>query len=200
MKSVHVPLRIVIVGGGTAGWMTAAAFASVFKLRADPQFNSSSRARSESSASAKPRCAHSLFNKRIGIDERDLMAKTQATFKIRYRVRRIGRGWATAMSIPSGVFGGKMAGVPFHNYCSSRGCRAPTFPLESYSLPIVASREGKFTLPSEDQSSILSTFGYAFRSMPRCTRPTFAGSPSSAASFARTARSSTFNCAVRMGG
>jgi tryptophan halogenase len=36
-------------------------------------------------------------------------------------------------------------------------------PLESYSLPIVASRENKFTLPSEDMGSVMSTFGYAFQ-------------------------------------
>src|SRR4051812_32537497 len=103
-----------------------------------------------------------FFNRRIGIDERDLMARTQATFKLGIEFvdwARLGDSYIH----PFGVFGGKMAGVPFHNYWLRQAKQGVHTPLESYSLPIVASRQGKFTLPSEDHASVMSTFGYAFQ-------------------------------------
>ena len=76
------PLRIVIVGGGTAGWMTAAAFASVFgpAQRHIRLIESSEIGIVGVGEATLPHIR--FFNRRIGIDERELMAHTQATFKL----------------------------------------------------------------------------------------------------------------------
>jgi tryptophan halogenase len=142
--------------------MTAAGFASVFKPgQVEIQLIESSEIGIVGVGEATlPHIR--FFNRRIGIDERELMAKTQATFKLGIEFRdwaRLGDSYVH----PFGVYGGKMAGVPFHNYWLRREAQGIHTPLESYSLPIVASREGKFALPSEDMSSVLSTFGYAFQ-------------------------------------
>ena len=103
-----------------------------------------------------------FFNNRIGINERDLMAKTQATFKLGIEFvdwARVGDSYIH----PFGAYGSRIAGVPFHQYWIRQALRGNATPLEDYSLPIVAARQGKFALPSDDPSSILSTFGYAFQ-------------------------------------
>ena len=157
-----VPLRIVIVGGGTAGWMTAAAFASVFKPgQIQIQLIESSEIGIVGVGEATlPHIR--FFNQRIGIDERELMARTQATFKLGIDFVDWGR-LGDRYFHPFGAYGEKMAGVPFHNFWLRQAKQGAQAPLESYSLPIVAAMEGKFALPSEDHANILSTFGYAFQ-------------------------------------
>jgi tryptophan halogenase len=159
---VQPPLNIVIVGGGTAGWMTAAAFASVLgeKKCRIRLIESSEIGIVGVGEATLPHIR--FFNKRIGIDERELMAKTQATFKLGIEFvdwARIGDSYIH----PFGAYGSRMAGVPFHNYWLRRQRAGDTAALEDYSLPIVASRMNKFALPSEDPSDVLSTFGYAFQ-------------------------------------
>src|SRR5262245_36519140 len=108
-----------------------------------------------------------FFNRRIGIDERELMARTQATFKLGIEFvnwARVGDSYIH----PFGAYGSKIAGVPFHHYWLrgvAEGLTSGTEPssIEEYSLPIVASRQNRFALPSEDPTQVMSTFGYAFQ-------------------------------------
>jgi tryptophan halogenase len=142
--------------------MTAAAFAAVFKShQMSIQLIESSEIGIVGVGEATlPHIR--FFNRRIGLDERELMAKTQATFKLGIEFRdwaRLGDSYVH----PFGVFGGKMAGVPFHNYWLRQRAQGVDSDIESYSLPIMASRANKFAPPSEDHTSVMSTFGYAFQ-------------------------------------
>jgi tryptophan halogenase len=156
------PLNIVIVGGGTAGWMTAAAFASVLPpaRRRIRLIESSEIGIVGVGEATLPHIR--FFNKRIGIDERELMARTQATFKLGIEFVDWGR-LGDSYIHPFGAYGVPMAGVPFHQYWLRQRSAGSAVPIEEYSLPIVASRLGRFALPSTDASDVGSTFGYAFQ-------------------------------------
>jgi tryptophan halogenase len=159
---VPAPLRIVIVGGGTAGWMTAAALAAVYSA-ADREIRLIESSEIGIVGVGEATLPHiRFFNRRIGIDERELMAKTQATFKLGIEFvnwARIGDSYIH----PFGAYGSRIAGVPFHHYWLRKHASGNVAPLEDYSLPIVASRWNRFSLPSEDSTSLMSTFGYAFQ-------------------------------------
>ncbi len=156
------PLRIVIVGGGTAGWMTAAAFASVYGAgqRQIRLIESSEIGIVGVGEATLPHIR--FFNRRIGIDERELMARTQATFKLGIEFVDWARKGDSYIH-PFGAYGSRMAGVPFHHYWLREHAAGTAAPIEEYSLPIIASRMNRFALPSEDPSAVMSTFGYAFQ-------------------------------------
>jgi tryptophan halogenase len=152
----------VIVGGGTAGWMTAAAIASVCgpeqcHLRL---IESSEIGIVGVGEATLPHIRY--FNRRIGIDEREIMASTQATFKLGIEFvdwARIGDSYVH----PFGAYGSRMAGVPFHHYWLRRHAEGDATPIDAYSLPIVAAKMNRFALPSDDPTAVMSTFGYAFQ-------------------------------------
>jgi tryptophan 7-halogenase len=159
---VPSPLNIVIVGGGTAGWMTAAAMASVIDpARRNIRLIESSEIGIVGVGEATlPHIR--FFNRRIGIDERELMAKTQATFKLGIDFCDWGRVGDRYIH-PFGAYGSRMAGVPFHHYWLRQRAAGDPTSIEEYSLPIMASRMNRFELPSEDPADLKSTFGYAFQ-------------------------------------
>ena len=140
----------MIVGGGTAGWMTAAALPSVLRpeQRQIRLIESSEIGIVGVGEATLPHIR--FFNRRIGIDERELMAKTQATFKLGIEFvdwARIGDSYIH----PFGAYGSQIARRAVPQLLAAAA--APTATrrrIEDYSLPIVASRMNRFALPSED--------------------------------------------------
>lgn len=152
---------IVIVGGGTAGWMTAAALARVFdtkscSIRLIEQENLASAELDEATVSS----IHD-FNHRFGIDERELMRATNATFRLGTQFedwRAIGDSYMH----PSGKFGHDTNGVCFQHYWLRQRLAGDATPFGEYSLPCVAAKKGRFKHPVDDTSSVYSTYSYAF--------------------------------------
>src|SRR5262245_23363464 len=103
-----------------------------------------------------------FFNRRIGIDEPELMAKTQATFKLGIEFVDWARRGDSYIH-PLGAFGTRASALPFHNLWLRKARSGDAAPIEEYSLAIVAARRGKFMPPSEDKNDLKSTFGYAFQ-------------------------------------
>jgi tryptophan 7-halogenase len=160
--AVPSPIRIVIVGGGTAGWMTAAALASVFgtALRQIRLIESSEIGIVGVGEATLPHIR--FFNRRIGIDERELMAKTQATFKLGIEFcdwARLGDSYIH----PFGAYGSRLGGIGFQHYWLQQRAAGDQTDIADYSLPIVASRQSRFALPSDNPAEVMSTFGYAFQ-------------------------------------
>lgn len=156
------PMRVVIVGGGTAGWMTAAALSRLLP----PGLAHIALVESEAIGTVgvgEATVPHiRFFNARLGFDEADFMARTRATFKLGIEFRN----WARigdAYIHPFGAFGRDLDGVPFHQHWVRAMKAGRAAPLEDYSLPIIAARRGRFAHPAEDTASPLSTFSYAYQ-------------------------------------
>ncbi len=155
------PLELIVVGGGTAGWMTAAALAGT----TNPSVCRVTLVESEAIGSVGvgeatlPQMKD--FNDYIGVLEADMMRKTNATFKLGIEFR--GWGFEGASYIhPFGEFGRRMGGVDFlHQWVRARQ-QASAAPIEAYSYAIQACRHARFEFPVDDADQLNSTYAYAY--------------------------------------
>ena len=159
------PIReLVIVGGGTAGWMAAAAFAHV--MGAMPGFSitlvESEAIGTVGVGEATIPQIHA-FNNMLGLDENEFVRETHATYKLGIEfVDWLRKGHSYVH--PFGTYGLDMLGIEFHHFWL-RGLEAgEDLPLDPYSIAAMAGKAGKFLRPRRDQpNSPLSKLGYAFQ-------------------------------------
>jgi len=154
-------MRVVILGGGTAGWMTAAALASLLpRGRCDLRLVESEAIGTVGVGEATlPQMR--AFNDAIGVIEADMIRRTNATFKL--GIEFVDWGFKGSSYIhPFGAHGRPIGGVPFHHHWQRAARHGDVGPIGDYSFAIKASRERRFDFPEQDQSSIRSTFDYAY--------------------------------------
>ena len=154
--------KVVVVGGGTAGWMTAAGLASMLGPTGLEITLIESEVIGVVGVGEATLPHIKLFNDTIGVDEAEFMAATSATFKLGIEFVNWGRKGDSYIH-PFGEFGLPNDGVAFHHYWRKFADDPNAGPLDSYSLPAVACRMGKFQPPAEDPRSVLSTYRYAYQ-------------------------------------
>lgn len=155
------PVRVIVVGGGTAGWSAAAAVARLLPGVARVQVIESADIGIVGVGEATlPHVRQ--FVQQLGIDEAEFMRATHATYKLGIDFRDFGRIGDSYIH-PFGTFGRELAQVPFHHYfleCQSRGAASA---IGAYSLAVQASRAGRFQVPSDSDLSLSSSYGYAYQ-------------------------------------
>ena len=153
--------KIVIVGGGTAGWMSAAALAKLLKNQyCQIQLIESSEIGTVGVGEATiPQIQ--LFNRLLEIDENDFMRKTQATFKLGIQFENwshIGSAYMHAF----GDVGRDMDGIQFYHYWLKLFQQGKAHSLIDYTLNNKAALAGKFMRSVDAGNSPLSNIAYAF--------------------------------------
>jgi tryptophan halogenase len=133
---------VVIVGGGTAGWMTAAALSKVLgdrvRLRLIESDEISTVGVGESTIPMIRR-----FNQVLGIDENEFIRETQGTFKLAIEFRDWGKLGDSYMH-GFGIFGQDLATLPFYQYWlrMHKAGKAPD--IAHYSINRMAAKANKF--------------------------------------------------------
>lgn len=153
---------IVIVGGGTAGWMSAAALSTRY---ANAKLNIvlvESEVLGTVGVGESTIPAIRDFNRFLGIDEAEFINATQATFKLGIEFNDWG-ALGNKYIHPFGQTGHDISGVEFQHYWLMLRAAGDLTPYDNYSLSAVAAKMGKFSVPSNNPDSILSSFNYAYQ-------------------------------------
>ncbi|MBQ0930471.1 tryptophan 7-halogenase [Ideonella sp. 4Y16] len=158
----HTPLRnIVIVGGGTSGWMTAAALSKVLKGRYEITLIESEEISTIGVGEATIPMI-SVFNRMLEIDENEFVRQTQASFKLGIEFVNWGR-LGDRYIHGFGVIGQDNWTVDFHQYWLKQYLAGKAKELEHYSINTLACRHNKFMRARADMpNSPLSQIAYAF--------------------------------------
>lgn len=154
--------KICILGGGTAGWMTAAALSNKIKgLNVDITLVESEQIGTVGVGEATlPHIR--FFNNTLGIDERDFMKVTNATFKLGIEFCDWGKIGDSYIH-PFGDYGEPIENIDFHHFWLRLWQKGHKSRLDDYSFPIIAAEAGKFQHPGKDVMQMGSNFGYAYQ-------------------------------------
>ena len=152
---------IIIVGGGTAGWMTAAALSRFldnknYKILLIESAQIGTVGVGEATV---PHIRH--FNNMLGIDEAEFIRAIQATYKLGIRFEHWGRLGESYIH-PFGSHGYPLHSLAFHHYWIRLFNQGKVAPFDQFSMAVVAAQENRFQYPSDNLNSPLSTYTYAF--------------------------------------
>jgi len=155
------PIReIAIVGGGTAGWMTAASLARFLDSRYRIRLVESDEIGIVGVGEATiPQIQ--LFNTALGLDENDFLRQTHGTFKLGIQFvdwLRPGHAYIHAF----GQIGRALGLLPFHQYWLRYRASGGTLGIDAFSLNAAAALQSKFTRQSKAPTATLPPMTYAF--------------------------------------
>jgi tryptophan halogenase len=152
--------KIVIVGGGSAGWMTAAALANDLGQNCDITLIESEAIGTVGVGEATIPPIR-FFNQRLGIDEATFVRETNGSFKLGIEFIDWSRK-GHAYFHPFGHYGVEFDSVPFYQYWMREHLNGDQTPIDEYSMAWAASKAGKFVHPSADRRNVQSRFDYAY--------------------------------------
>ena len=130
------PTRVVVLGGGTAGWMSAASLQKLLGGLVEVHLIESEDIGIVGVGEATLPHIRG-FVETLGIDEARFMQATHATYKLGIDFRDFGRIGESYVH-PFGTFGEEVAGVPFHHYWLELCRQGLAGPNGDYSLAVTA--------------------------------------------------------------
>jgi tryptophan 7-halogenase len=152
----------VILGGGTAGWMTAAALSRFISPAIAEIVLVESDAIGTVGVGEATIPHIRVFNQLLGLDEQIFMQSTHATYKLGIRFE----GWGEEASRyyhPFGAHGMPINNLAFHHYwIHAKKTGISVGPFDEYAMANVVAEKERFSCPSDDPAKIESTFSYAY--------------------------------------
>ncbi len=162
MGQGFAPLRrVVIVGGGSAGWMTAAALSDTLGRDCAITLIESEAIGTVGVGEATIPPIRN-FNQRLGIDEATFVRETSGSYKLGIQFvdwARLGHRYFH----PFGQYGAEFDKVPFYHHWMREHLAGRTEgQIDDFSMCWAMAKAGKFAHPSPDRRLIQSTFDYAY--------------------------------------
>lgn len=154
-------MRIVIVGGGSAGWMAAAALGRIIGERWSIELVESDAIGTVGVGEATiPQIM--LFNGVVGLDEVEFVTRTKGSFKL--GIEFVGwNGGEDARYIHAfGAVGRDLGLIPFHHYWLQARARGNMSRLEDYSQSAQAAWANRFMREDALPSAPLGAATYAY--------------------------------------
>ncbi|MES1191215.1 MAG: tryptophan halogenase family protein [Steroidobacter sp.] len=153
--------KICIVGGGTAGWMTAAAMSRIL----GPEYATITLVESDDIGTVGVGEATipqiGVFNRLVGINEDEFVRNTKGSFKLGIEFVNWGKQGHSYFH-PFGAYGVDMEGVSFYSFWLRLHRQGLVPYISEYSLQAKAAAFGKFMRPINAGQSPLTNLAYAF--------------------------------------
>jgi tryptophan 7-halogenase len=153
--------KVVIVGGGTAGWMAAAALSRLIANGVTQICLVESDDIGIVGVGEATIPPIKIFNAMIGVDEDAFVSKTQGSFKLGIEFD----GWqrqGEKYFHPFGAYGSDINGIKFHHFWRKIREQGFELPIGDFNLCTLAAQRGKFMRSDGNPASALSTIDYAF--------------------------------------
>ncbi|WP_286233731.1 tryptophan halogenase family protein [Thalassotalea sediminis] len=151
---------IVIVGGGTSGWMTAAALSHYFaNEKVKITLVESSQIGTIGVGEATIPTLRRFYGK-LGLSDLDVLKATAATCKLGIEFK----DWHKLDSSfihPFGIYGQGTKEVDFHHYWLRQRQVDNVYPLADFSLGVQLAKDNKFAVPTTNPESQLEIFDWA---------------------------------------
>ncbi|MCK7598578.1 tryptophan 7-halogenase [Microbulbifer sp. CAU 1566] len=155
--------RIVIAGGGTAGWMTAAALSQHFGSQAEITLVESSKIGSIGVGEATIPTIRNFYRS-LGMQDLDVIRATQATCKLGIQFNNWHKPGSSFIH-PFGTYGQNIQtsgqSIDFHQLWLQQHHQGKAAPLGEYSLGVTLAEAEKFTFPSPNPPSSLWVYDWA---------------------------------------
>ena len=152
---------IVIVGGGSAGWMAAASLSNALTQGCEITLIESDEIGTVGVGEATIPPIKTL-NRTMGLDEAEFMRRTQGTFKLGIQFI----DWAQqghSYFHQFGPHGVQFDYSPLHQYWLKQNQLQGNMPsIDEYAMAWAAASRGKFDKPSSDPRSVMSMYDYAY--------------------------------------
>lgn len=153
--------KIVVLGGGTAGWSAAALLARQFQPSAVEIVLIESPNITPIGVGEATVPAILNVHNHLQIDEREFLKATQATFKLGIEFRDW-RSVGQDFFHPFSNFGVPIEGVDFHQCWLRLNQAGKRTNLQDYSLCTALAKAGRFAIPDNESPNSLAWYGYAY--------------------------------------
>jgi tryptophan halogenase len=153
--------HIVIVGGGTAGWMAAAVLS---RLRKGRELNITLI---ESEAIGTVGVGEATippfvdFNRLLEIDEREMLSASQGSFKLGIQFVNWGKQGDSYIH-PFGAYGYQMGGISFHQVWRRFNAAGDRRPIQVFNVETMAAHFGRFARTEDYAREDLPPVNYAY--------------------------------------